>query len=217
MSHDNLPPVSSGRSRPPISSAPRLALLAVLAGAIFFGLRSYFREAPTPDDSHTQPPVIGMAVTDPHAIAPPPIDLVKRQLPNGMTISAASNSTELSLLAFVADPGRPASRDLWFPLNKVTFEDGSQTPTQDSALQLENLAAILAGWPLVAIELRPVAMSADDRAAQNLAQRQVETVRATLLGYGIAENRIRVAPANDPIPPANTPELGRISIAVVEK
>jgi len=120
-----------------------------------------------------------------------------RVLPTGFEVRAANGGIEQRLLEVVTDSNvhKKATRASWLAFDRVWFAgDGAGLDVGSSREQLENVAAILAAYPTVKLEIagyNDAAAAAATRAA---------TVKDHFVSLGVAEPRLKAAGNGRPQP-----------------
>ena len=119
-----------------------------------------------------------------------------RVLPTGYRVNAANDGIEERLLNVVGDRENAArTSPSWMDFDRVWFEgDGARLDLGLSGEQLENVAAILAAYPGVNLE---IAAYGDDAAPAGapteLARARAEAVKDRLVSSSVAASRLKTA------------------------
>ncbi|MDO5510124.1 MAG: OmpA family protein [Weeksellaceae bacterium] len=147
---------------------------------------------------------------------------------DGTTITVGDASSEARVYDFITDTGRTVSDDKtqdWITLDRVYFNTGENTLTEDSRQQLDNIANIMQRYPNVELKFggytdnvggqeinQPLSDARAKSAMQYVVDQGVATGRMTAEGYG--QNHF-ICEAND------TPECKaqnrRVDIRVTRK
>jgi outer membrane protein OmpA-like peptidoglycan-associated protein len=125
-----------------------------------------------------------------------------RVLPTGFEVRAANDGIEQRLLAVVADRNvrKKAARTSWLDFDRVWFAgDGAGLDVGPSSEQLENVAAILAAYPTVKLEIAGYDDAAAP-AATGLASARAAAVKNHFVTLGVAEPRLKAAGEGRPQP-----------------
>ncbi|AMR27924.1 hypothetical protein A0257_13050 [Hymenobacter psoromatis] len=149
------------------------------------------------------------------------------KLPDGTVLNVGGSSTEARLFNFLNDNGQTVSTDKtqgWISLDRVYFNTGKATLTNESLVQLQNLAAILKAFPNAAIKLggytdntgvadKNVLLSAD----------RANAARMTVVAHGIAPGRVMAEgygqehPLTSNDTPAGRAQNRRVDVRVTKK
>ena len=130
---------------------------------------------------------------EPGAIASPPPsgETVHVMLPNGVEINAYRNGIEDRLVNFLNDPAKRIDNNTWFDFDRLNFETGSATITNESMPQIRNIAAILKAFPNASIKIGGYTDATGDKMAnQKLSQARAEAVVAELKNNGITDAQL---------------------------
>lgn len=151
------------------------------------------------------------------------------KLPSGDVIQGVGvNSTESNLYRFLSDPKiQVDTLDLtrgWYNFDRVFFNTGKATLTQESVEQLRNIASILRAFPNTRIKLGGYTDSTGTgKVNRQLSEARARTAWATLVDMGISPRRMDArgyGPRYSIAP--NTTEVGRamnrrLSVKVLQK
>lgn len=76
------------------------------------------------------------------------------QLPNGKTLKVYENSIERQLVDFILTEQKDESvlKQKWFTFDRLYFRQGKSELTEDSKLQIDNIAEILRAFTAVKIK-----------------------------------------------------------------
>ena len=150
------------------------------------------------------------------------------KLADGTTQKVGANSTENRLYAFLATPSIQVDSvnrtKGWINFDRINFETGKAMLTPESALQLGNIASILATFPKAIVKIGGYTDSTGD-ALNNfqLSEARARAAMLTLAGMGVSPDRLQakgygakyfVKPNNSPTGRALN---RRVSIRVVSK
>lgn len=150
------------------------------------------------------------------------------RLADGTTQKVGANSTENRLYTFLADPAMQVDSinrtKGWINFDRVYFEPGATVLTDESFLQLRNVASILKTFPASVVKLGGYTDSTGN-ALKNfqLSEDRAKTAMLALANMGIDMNRIQAKGYGGKyfITPNTTPEgralNRRISIRVLKK
>lgn len=103
------------------------------------------------------------------------------------------------------------SKDLWFTLDRVEFETGSESLKPTAEEQIKNLAEILKAYPDVAIKVGGYTDSTgEDASNMTLSQERAKTTMSRLVALGIAHERLEAEGCGEQFPVAtNDTDQGR--------
>jgi outer membrane protein OmpA-like peptidoglycan-associated protein len=131
----------------------------------------------TPDTSGT-PGAIGTA------------GYLSRSLPDGTHLRFPATSTEARLLAFL-ETNAPVDREIWYELDRITFETDSANLKPESREQLSNISAIMKAYPQVHAKIGGYTDNTGDPSANlRLSQSRAQTVRSELQNLGVDGSRL---------------------------
>jgi outer membrane protein OmpA-like peptidoglycan-associated protein len=122
----------------------------------------------------------------------------KIKLNNGVEINAYEGGVESKLVAFLNDPASKVDMvdktKNWFDFDNLNFDEGKSTITQESQVQLDNLAAILKAYPTMKIKIGGYTdKKGDDGFNLKLSQSRASAVDAALKSRGITAGQIEKA------------------------
>jgi outer membrane protein OmpA-like peptidoglycan-associated protein len=78
---------------------------------------------------------------------------VKVKLPDGSELDAYKTGIEDQLVSFLNNPASVPGKDVWFDFDNLNFKTGSSEITEESKIQVQNIAAILKAYPKVKIKI----------------------------------------------------------------
>ncbi|WBO84699.1 OmpA family protein [Hymenobacter yonginensis] len=150
------------------------------------------------------------------------------RLADGTTQKVGANSTENRLFTFLADPAIQVDSvnrtKGWINFDRVYFEPGATTLTDESFLQLRNVASILKTFPTSVVKIGGYTDSTGNPLKNfQLSEERAKTAMLAMAGMGIDMNRIQAKGYGGKyfITPNTTPEgralNRRISIRVIKK
>jgi len=165
----------------------------------------------------------GAAVHHP-AAAGPLGALVDRTLPGGAQLRVPEHGVEGRLVAFLADPARPADKTTWFDFDRLVFATGSAQLGPESQDQLQAVAEILRAFPASRLKIGGYTDNVGDAPSnQRLSEARAASVRAALLPLGVAPARLEAEGYGEQFPVADNGTAEgrarnrRISMRVMEK
>ena len=150
------------------------------------------------------------------------------RLADGTTQKVGANSTENRLYTFLASPAIQVDSvnrtKGWINFDRINFETGKAMLTPESALQLGNIASILATFPQAVVKIGGYTDSTGDALANfQLSEDRARAAMRTLISMGVSADRLQ-AKGYGPkyfVKPNNTPTgralNRRISIRVLNK
>lgn len=109
-------------------------------------------------------------------VAPNPAS-IKVTLPGGIQIEALKGGIEDKLVAFLNDANAKAGKDVWFDFDNLNFKTSSADITEESNVQVQNIAAILKAYPKVKIKIGGYTDKTGDSVTnQQLSQKRADAV-----------------------------------------
>ncbi len=150
------------------------------------------------------------------------------KLADGTTQKVGANSTENRLYTFLATPSVQVDSvnrtKGWINFDRINFETGKDLLTPESALQLGNIASILATFPRAVVKLGGYTDSTGDALGNlRLSEGRARAAMLTLVGMGVSPDRVQAKGYGSKyfVRPDNTPSgralNRRISIRVMSK
>jgi outer membrane protein OmpA-like peptidoglycan-associated protein len=111
---------------------------------------------------------------------------LKVKLPDGTELDAYKNGIEDQLVSFLNNPASIPGKDVWFDFDNLNFKTGSADITEDSKIQLQNIAAILKAYPKVKIKIGGYTDKTGDSLTNlKLSQSRADAVEASLKTSGV--------------------------------
>ncbi|WP_170172675.1 OmpA family protein [Hymenobacter rigui] len=149
-------------------------------------------------------------------------------LADGTTQKVGATSTENRLYTFLADPTQQVDSvnrtKGWINFDRVYFEPGATTLTDESFLQLRNVASILKTFPTSIVKIGGYTDSTGNPLKNfQLSEERAKTAMLAIAGMGVDINRVQAKGYGGKyfITPNTTPEgralNRRISIRVIKK
>lgn len=115
-------------------------------------------------------------------------------LPDGTNLPFSKGSMEFKLVEFLNDPNRSAGKDVWFDFDDVSFDMGSSRITEESGIQLSNIASIFKQYPKLKAKVGGYTDKTGDEALNlKLSQERAEAVHKALVERGVAESQLEGA------------------------
>jgi outer membrane protein OmpA-like peptidoglycan-associated protein len=197
---------------------PWVAMAAILAAALWYGLRpNRIDMPPVPSEP--------VGTTGTYSYTPPNLgNYVPRKLVDGTVITVPERGVENRMLAFIADPNQPVDKTTWFDFDRLLFDTGSANLRPESQAQLHDVAAILKANPNCKVKIGGYTDNVGDSASNlTLSQERADNVRAQLVGMGVDSDRLTSEGYGDEHAVAdNTTEAGRamnrrISMLIIQK
>ena len=150
------------------------------------------------------------------------------KLADGTTQKVGANSTENRLYTFLATPSVQVDSvnrtKGWINFDRINFETGQDLLTPESALQLGNIASILATFPRAVVKLGGYTDSTGDALGNlRLSESRARAAMLTLVSMGVSPDRVQAKGYGSKyfVRPNNTPSgralNRRISIRVISK
>jgi OmpA-OmpF porin, OOP family len=112
---------------------------------------------------------------------------------NGDVLEVGENSTEAKLLSFINDADQKIDtiKGNWFELTNVRFKTGSSVLTEESMVQLKNLAAIAKSYPLVQFKFGGYTDNTGDSIKNvTLSRKRAEVVASKVREFGAAASSV---------------------------
>src|SRR5215831_4826204 len=163
------------------SYTPWVATAAILAAALWLGLRNHGTIAPPPPAI----PPVGTVGTAGTVNTPDLGRFVPRTLPNGTSILIPERGVENRMLAFIDSPQQP-DRTTWFDFDRLVFDTGSATLEPQSDDQLRAVAAILKAHPNTYVKIGGYTDNVGDPAENlRLSEQRAANVKAQLISLGV--------------------------------
>jgi OmpA-OmpF porin, OOP family len=211
-------PVVAQSVRKERSVFPWVAMAAILATALWYGLRPNRVDMPAPSE-----PAVGTSGT--YSYTPPNLgNYVPRTLTDGTVITVPERGVENRLLAFIVDTSRPVDTTTWFDFDRLLFDTGSATLRPESQAQLRDVAAILKSNPNAKVKIGGYTDNVGSPSSNlTLSQERADNVRGELIRMGVSQDRLTSEGYGQEHPVAdNSTEAGRamnrrISMLVTEK
>jgi outer membrane protein OmpA-like peptidoglycan-associated protein len=209
-------PVTDRTVRKERSYTPWVATAAILAAALWLGLRNSGTIAPPPPEM----PQVGTSGT----IATPDLGrFVPQTLANGTSILIPERGVENRLLAFITSSQQP-DKTTWMDFDRLVFDTGSATLEPQSDDQLRAVAAILKANPNTNVKIGAYTDNVGDPADNlRLSEQRAASVKAQLVSLGVDPDRLEAEGYGDTHPVAdNSTETGRamnrrVSMLVTQK
>jgi outer membrane protein OmpA-like peptidoglycan-associated protein len=118
-------------------------------------------------------------------------DFFQTTLSSGYAIKGAKNGIEDKLIIFILDSGKPVDGALWFSMDGITFDTDKATLTQESSVQVRNIAEILKAFPKIKIKIGGYTDNTGDANANlTLSTNRANTVKNSLVVMGIDASRV---------------------------
>ncbi|RFS26422.1 DUF937 domain-containing protein [Chitinophaga silvatica] len=115
-------------------------------------------------DSVTTSQLVDSATT-PVVTTPPARESIQVTLPDGTVLNAYKGGIEDQLVGFLKDDSKKPGNDIWFDFDNLTFKTGSAEITEESMVQVNNIAAILKSFPKAKIKIGGYTDKTGDEAA----------------------------------------------------
>lgn len=137
-------------------------------------------------------------------------DFFSFKLPNGVELSIPSNGIENNLIKFISG-GDDIAKDKWFNFDRINFNTGSSTLSEESAEQVGNITNILKAFPNVTLKVGGYTDNTGNADLnKNLSQKRADAVKNAIVGLGVDGARIMTEGYGDAHPVAsNETDEGR--------
>jgi len=210
-------PVATQTIRTERSYFPWVAMAAIIATALWYGLR------PAEVVSPIRTRVVGTSGTT--TFVPPSLgNFMSRTLADGTVITIPERGVENRLLAFIQDSSRMPDKTTWFDFDRLLFDTGSAQLQASSGAQLRDIAAILKAHPNAHVKIGGYTdnVGAPD-ANLRLSQERADNVMGRLVTMGVGASRLSAEGYGETNPVAdNSTDEGRamnrrISMLVTQK
>ncbi len=150
-------------------------VLPVILGLIALGVFWYYMNKQRPPEA-SKKTAVDTVVTPKDTSRPVVVtenpDAVK--LPDGTLLPAIKGGIEDQLLLFFSDPESRPSRRFFFTFDKLNFNTGSATITNESMVQIQNVALILKSYPKARIKIGGF----NDKGGDSIAKKALSDMRA---------------------------------------
>ncbi|MBG9375787.1 OmpA family protein [Panacibacter sp. DH6] len=151
---------------------------------------------------------------------------MKVTLPGGVEIEAFKGGIEDQLVTFLNDSTSKAGKDVWFDFDNLNFKTGSAEITEESNVQVQNIAAILKAYPKLKVKIGGYTDKTGDSAANmKLSQERGDAVLSAIKSKQANEAQLlgaegygsQYAKAAADAPDVEKQKDRRISLGVREK
>jgi outer membrane protein OmpA-like peptidoglycan-associated protein len=155
-----------------------LIIICVIAGAVIW----YFVNR-QPVSETGQQPVTDTVVTsnDTIAASPVPENQYTVKLPDGTPLNAKKGGIEDQLLIFLGDPNSKPSKRFSFNFDQLSFNKGSTVISNESIVQVQNVASILKAYPKTKIRIGAF----NDKGGDSLFNKTLSENRASTIAAAI--------------------------------
>ncbi len=163
-------------------------ILILVAGIVVW----YFMSKQTPSGNPPQ------AITD---TVTPSKDTIKQdiiaekkytlKLPDGVLLDAKKGGIEDQLIIFFTDPKSKASRRFPFNFDQLSFNNGTSNITNESMVQIQNVASILKAFPKAKIKIGGFNEKGGDSTSNKLlSESRANAVAEAIKAAGVNSNQI---------------------------
>jgi len=137
-------------------------------------------------------------------------DFFSLKLPDGTELNIPSNGIENNLVKFISGSDG-ITTDKWFNFDRINFNTGSSTLSDQSSEQVGNISDILKAFPNVTLKIGGYTdNTGSSEGNKNLSQKRADSVKAAIVAAGIDTARIVTEGYGDAHPVAsNETEEGR--------
>jgi outer membrane protein OmpA-like peptidoglycan-associated protein len=113
------------------------------------------------------------------------------KLPDGTPLDAKKGGIEDQLLTFLIDPNSKPSKRFQFNFDQLSFDDGSAVITNESMVQIQNIASILKAFPKTKIKIGGFNEKGGDSAKnKTLSESRATSVAAAIKAAGANAKQI---------------------------
>jgi outer membrane protein OmpA-like peptidoglycan-associated protein len=163
-------------------------IICVIAGAVIW----YFVNR-QPASGTGQQPVTDTVVTSNDTIAATPVPENQNtvKLPDGTPLNAKKGGIEDQLLIFLGDPNSKPSKRFPFNFDQLSFNKGSTVISNESMVQVQNVASILKAYPKTKIRIGAFNdKGGDSLFNKTLSENRASTVAAAIKSAGANPKQI---------------------------
>jgi outer membrane protein OmpA-like peptidoglycan-associated protein len=180
MSSETMDHSDSPRS---ILNWPGLVLGTILAMALIIFVFKGCKGSNDSDMESTETVVADTAVAAPVELKR---ESMKVKLPDGSELDAYRSGIEDQLISFLNDATSKPGKDVWFDFDNLNFKTGSADITDESKVQIQNIAAILKAYPKVKIKIGGYTDKTGDSLNNlKLSQSRADAVESALKASGV--------------------------------
>lgn len=116
---------------------------------------------------------------------------MKVTLPGGVEIEAFKGGIEDQLVTFLNDSTSKAGKDVWFDFDHLNFKTGSAEITEESNVQIQNIAAILKAYPKLKVKIGGYTdKTGDSTANMKLSQERADAVLSAIKSKQANESQL---------------------------
>ena len=164
-----------------------LALLVILALIYFLRGKGKKDEGMATTTEQVDTSTVSTGTNPAPSAAPtaPVMESIKVKLADGTELDAYKGGIEDKLVAFLNDPNSKGGKDVWFDFDNLNFKTGSAEITEESMVQVGNIAAILKAYPKLKIKIGGYTdKSGDEKLNMKLSQDRANAVDKALKAKG---------------------------------
>ncbi len=150
-------------------------------------------------------------------------DFFKAELPGGISLNIPKFGVENKLIGFIKSDSA-IDKTTWFDFDRINFNTGSSTLSEDSKEQVSNIAAIMKAYPAVNLKVGGYTdNTGSDEVNLNISKKRAEAVKGLMVQLGVDGSRLDAEGygSANPIAPNDTAEgrkkNRRISLRVTAK
>jgi outer membrane protein OmpA-like peptidoglycan-associated protein len=154
-----------------------ICLIALIAGWFFMNKQTFSGAAQNPvtDTIASQ--------RDTVTLSPAVENHFSVKLPDGTPLEAKKGGIEDQLVIFLSDPSSKPSRRFQFNFDQLSFNNGSATITNESMVQIQNIASILKAFPKTKIKIGGF----NERGGDSVENKTLSENRATSVASAIKD------------------------------
>ena len=117
-------------------------------------------------------------------------EFFKVELPNGISLNIPKMGVENKLIGFIKSDSE-VDKTTWFDFDRINFNTGSSSLSEESKEQVGNIASILKAYPNVKLKVGGYTDNTGSEAGNMaLSQKRADSVKASLVALGVDSSRL---------------------------
>jgi outer membrane protein OmpA-like peptidoglycan-associated protein len=157
-------------------------VLPVILGLIALGAVWYYMNRQQSSTASTVAPIdTAVSPKDTTPVAAEPENPLSVKLPDGTILTAKKGGIEDQLLLFFNDPESRPSRRFPYNFDQLNFNSGSATITNESMVQIQNVALILKAFPKARVKIGGF----NEKGGDSIAKKALSDLRAVSVAAAI--------------------------------